>query len=174
MTAPFQFWDFGLAATNRITASLADPARMNRVQGALALFGMAYIAQKFRQPDWWFESKDNVDIIARTFDFSGIAGVYSDIAYSMLHVAIGIGAVDPEYSIIGGKYRPNGVDASLEFAGAAPGMVAEWLQGVNDLLNGRESEGAKRIAYNTPTGWVSLFGMDRDFREGIRETLSGN
>ena len=174
MTAPFQFWDFGLAATNRITASLADPARMHRVQGALALFGMAYIAQKFRRPDWWFESKDNVDIIARTFDFSGIAGVYSDIAYMGLHMAVGFGAIDPEQSFIQGKYRPTGTDALMEPFGAAPGMVGEWVGGVSDMLNGRETEGAKRLSYNLPIGWMSLFGLDQDIRGTFQETLSGN
>lgn len=174
MTAPFQFWDFGLAATNRITASLADPARMNRVQGALALFGMAYLSQKFRRPDWWFESKDNVDIIARTFDYSGIAGVYSDLAYMGLHMAVGFGAIDPEYSIIQGKYRPTGTDAWLEPLGATPGMVGEWVGAVNDVLEGRDTEAAKRLSYNLPLGWMSLFGLDQDIRGIFQETLSGN
>ena len=68
-----------------------------------SMFGIYLL--KFRRPDWWFESKDNADIIARTFDYSGIMGVYSDIAYMGLYMAIGMGAIDPEYSIIQGKYR---------------------------------------------------------------------
>ena len=174
MTLPFQFWDFGLAATNRITAQLADPQRMHRVQGAIALFGMAFLSQKFRQPDWWFESKDNADIIARTFDYSGIMGVYSDIAYMGLHMAIGIGAIDPEYSIIQGKYRPTGTDAFLEPFGATPGMIGEWVGAVNDVLEGNESEAAKKFVYNVPLGWGSLFGLDQDVRGFVRESLSGN
>ena len=174
MTLPFQFWDFGLAATNRITASLADPQRMHRVQGAIALFVMAYLSQKFRRPDWWFESKDNADIIARTFDYSGIMGVYSDIAYMGLHMAIGIGAIDPEYSIIQGKYRPTGTDAFLEPFGATPGMIGEWVGAVNDVLEGNESEAAKKFVYNVPLGWGSLFGLDQDVRGFVRESLSGN
>ena len=174
MTLPFQFWDFGLAATNRITAQMADPQRMHRIQGAIALFGMAYLSQKFRRPDWWFESKDNVDIFARTFDYSGIMGVYSDIAYMGLHMAIGVGAIDPEYSIIQGKYRPTGTDAFLEPFGATPGMVGEWVGAVNDVLEGNESEAAKKFVYNVPLGWGALFGLDQDVRGFVRESLSGN
>lgn len=174
MTAPFQFWDFGLAATNRITAQMADPQRMHRVQGAIALFGMAFLAQKFRQPDWWFETKDNANIIARTFDFSGIAGVYSDIAYMGLHMAVGFGAVDPESIFIQGKYRPTGTDAWLEPFGATPGMVGEWIGAINDMLEGRDSEAAKRLSNSLPIGWMSLFGLDQDAKGIFRETLSGN
>ena len=67
-----------------------------------------------------------------------------------------------------------GTDAFLEPFGATPGMIGEWVGAVNDLLEGNDSEAAKKFVYNVPLGWGSLFGLDQDVRGFVRESLSGN
>jgi hypothetical protein len=53
-------------------------------------------------------------------------------------------------------------------------MVGEWIGAINDMLEGRDSEAAKRLSNSLPIGWMSLFGLDQDAKGIFRETLSGN
>tara|TARA_R110002012_G_scaffold7922_5_gene36496 strand:+ start:1691 stop:5002 length:3312 start_codon:yes stop_codon:yes gene_type:complete len=160
---PFQFMNFGLASTTRITGAMFDPARKNRVVGALALLFLGYTTLNIRNRNKpWFFEKETTDLFARTVDFSGVLGVYSDIFYMSLHAGIGSGLLDQSDALMG-KYKPDGIDASLEFAGAVPGQVADWVRAGNDYLNGRESEGAKRLSRSMP--WLSLYGLNEDFRD---------
>tara|TARA_R100000544_G_scaffold11193_1_gene5033 strand:+ start:2198 stop:5503 length:3306 start_codon:yes stop_codon:yes gene_type:complete len=160
---PFQFMNFGLASSNRIFGAMFDPARKNRVMGALALMFLGYTTLNIRNRNKpWFFEKEPTDIFARTVDFSGILGVYSDIFYMGLHAGVGSGMIE-QSDMLMGKYKPDGLDASLEFAGAVPGQLSEFIRAGNDYLNDRPSEGAKRLSRNLP--WLSLYGLNDDFRD---------
>lgn len=156
LTFPFQFMDFTLAATNRITANLFDPARRNRLQAVIGLWSMGYLALELKKEDWWFENKGMGEIIARSFDHSGIAGVYSDIFYMGLHMALGFSGVeDTEW--LHGKYRPTPNDALLEPFGAGPGLLVDWTKAVSDMLSNNPSENADRLKYLLPfNNWSSM------------------
>jgi hypothetical protein len=162
LTMPFQGMDFTLAASNRITASMLDPARRNRLVGAMSLFGMAYLSLQIRKDDWWFENKGTGEIIARTLDYSGLFGVYSDIGYTMLHMATGFGAIDADNEFLRGKYKPETTtDAWLEPLGAGPGLISEYLFMANDFLSGDTTEAAERFKYNMP--WRNMTAPIHDF-----------
>ena len=42
MTMPFQFFNFMLGATSRITAGMFDPMKRHRLVGGMALIGLGY------------------------------------------------------------------------------------------------------------------------------------
>ena len=166
LSFPFQFMNFTLAATNRITTQVFDPSRQHRLSGVLALFGLSYLSLQIKKPDWWFESKSNSELIMRVADHSGVFGVYSDLFYMGLHGAIGMGAIDKDNEYLKGKYDPTGGDALFEPAGAGPGMVRDWVLATQDLLNGESEEGRKRLYYSTPSlPLLKITGMDQDFKE---------
>jgi hypothetical protein len=166
LSFPFQFMNFTLAATNRITAQVFDPSRQYRLQGAMALFGMSYLSLQLKKPDWWFESKSNTELMMRIADHSAIFGIYSDLFYMGLHGAIGMGAIDKENEYLKGKYSPTPGDALFEPFGAGPGMMRDWVLATNDLLEGNTEEGKSRFYYSTPTlPLLAVLGMKEDFKE---------
>ncbi len=163
MAFPFQFYNFAFAATNRIAASMLDPARQHRMAGISALMAMSYITLLIKKPDWWFENRDLPELMMRSFEMSGITGIYSDIGYMALHSAIATGLHNPDDSWLKGKYKPTVGDQFADFAGATPGMMREWVLGAHELLTDQTPEGLKRLSYNLPL--IGLTPFAEDMRE---------
>ena len=139
-----------------------DPNKKHRLSGVIALLGMAYLTLSMRKPSWWFEDKDYPELITRLVDYSGVMGIYSDLAYRGVETAIASGIHDPDTSWLKGRYNATGWDIAFGFAGATPSMYREWILGANDLLNDRTEEGLKRVSYNFPL--LGLLGLDDDLR----------
>jgi len=161
LTMPFQFYDWTFAATNRITTGLMDPQRENRLVGAMTLFAMGYFALTLKKDDWWFESKSFGEILQRTFNQSGIMGLYGDIAYMGLHMLMATGQVDPDNKFIYGKYKPTGPEAELiGLGGAVPGWLHSIYTGTSDLLEGKKTKAAAYLSYQIPLLKSLPFGRD--------------
>lgn len=163
---PFQFMNFTLAATNRITGQMLDPARQHRLQGAVALLGLSYLSLSLKKPDWWFESKTAGELTARIADHSGIFGVYADLFYLANHAAIEHGLNDESYDLLKGRYRVREGDSLWDAAGAGPGMVREWYMATEDMLNGYTKDAKSKFYYNTPSlPLLKLVNLNEDMRD---------
>jgi hypothetical protein len=163
---PFQFMNFTLAATNRITGQMLDPARQHRLQGAVALLGLSYLSLSLKKPDWWFESKTAGELTARIADHSGMFGVYADLFYLANHAAIEHGLNDESYDLLKGRYRVREGDSLWDAAGAGPGMVREWYMATEDMLNGYTKDAKSKFYYNTPSlPLLKLVNLNEDMRD---------
>jgi len=163
LTLPFQFFNFMLGATNRITAGMLDPMKQHRLVGGVALLGLGYTALHLKQfgNPWWFDSRSNSEVFQRTVDQSGFFGVYGELAYIATHTAIGMGLSDPDDTLLRPKYNPSIGDVITEPLGAAPGMVWAWAKAGKAFFEGDTSEAAKQFEYNHPT--TPLIGMAQDW-----------
>ncbi len=168
MAFPFQFYNFAFAANQRVTRAMFDPNKKHRLSGAIALLSMAYITMSMRKPQWWFDDKDYPELITRMVDYSGITGIYSDLAYKGIEAAIAAGYHDPDTSWLKGRYKATGWDLAFGFAGATPSMYREWILGAHELMTDKTSEGLKRFSYNAP--YLGILGLDDDLRALGRAT----
>ena len=150
MAFPFQFYNFAFAANQRITRAMFDPNKKYRLSGAIALLSMAYITLAMRKPSWWFENKDYPELMMRLVDYSGITGIYSDLAYKGIEAAIASGYHDPDTSWLKGRYNGTGWDSAFGFLGATPSMYREWVLAAYELMNDKSDERLKRLSYNFP------------------------
>jgi len=151
LTFPFQFFNFMLGATNRITAGMFDPMKQHRMIGLAVLLGLGYSVLRLKNDDWWFDARDNTEIFQRTIDQSGALGVYGEVAYTLTHMAVGLGLMDADESMLRPKYNPDMIDSLSEPLGAAPGMVISWLRGGKAFFDGDMDEAADQFGYNHPT-----------------------
>lgn len=153
MTFPFQFMNFLLAATNRITAAMFDPMQKHRMIGATALVGLGYATLRLKNEDWWFDQRDNDEILQRSIEQSGITGIYGEIAYSAIHMAVAMGAADPETSLLKPKYRPDNTMEELvgTLGGAGGGLVWDFVQAARDMFDGNMTEAAEHMKYSWPS-----------------------
>ena len=161
MTFPFQFYNFMLGATSRVTAGMADPMRRYRLSGAIALLGLGYAALHLKKDSWWFDARSDAEVFQRVVDQSGIFGVYMDLAYTATHAAIGTGLLSEKDSLLKPKYNPTLFDAVTEPLGAAPGMVFSMIKGAKDYYDGNPTDAAREFKYNAPI--FPIISMAADF-----------
>lgn len=161
MTFPFQFYNFMLGATSRITAGMADPMRRHRVSGAVALLGLGYVSLHLKKDGWWFDARSDAEVFQRVVDQSGIFSVYADLAYTATHAAIGTGMLSADDSLLKPKYNPTFFDAITEPLGAGPGMIFSNMKGAMDYMNGDTTEAAREFEYNLPI--FPIISMAADF-----------
>ena len=162
MTMPFQFFNFMLGATSRITAGMFDPMKRHRLVGGMALIGLGYSVLHLKQfgNPWWFEKRSNAEILQRSVDQSGLFGVYGELAYIATHAAIGTGVMTADEALLKPKYNPSIGDVITEPLGAAPGMLFAWYQAAEQYFNGEETEAAKQFGYNSPSSPLVSLALD--------------
>jgi hypothetical protein len=151
MSLPFVFQSFGLGALPRIVGRITDPIQKNRVTQALTGIGMGYAVLYLRKPDWWREQADWQDLLFRSVDYSGLAGIYGDIFYTSLEMMAGAGVIDEKTSFIKPKYY--GIDETDALAapfGAPAGLMQGYVSTIKKFVNGEVDEGVREFARNTP------------------------
>ena len=156
MTLPFTFMNFAFGANNKILNAIRDPNRKHRLQGAVALIGLSYLSLSIKKSDYWFENRDSPEILARVIDHSGLIGIYSDLGYMGLSMAVN-GGLLPEEGVLGIKPKyvsPNKeermMDALTEPFGAPAGLALAYGRAAGHFLNGRYDEGTSEFFYNAP------------------------
>lgn len=151
LALPFVFMSFGLGALPRVTARLADPTQRHRMVQVMSAVALGYGVLKMRKSDWWFENNSYQDILARSVDYAGLAGIYGDIAYTSLEMLAGAGVIDEKKSFIKPKYYGiDGYDALSAPFGAPVGLLHGYGKSISNFVNGEVDEGVRELARNTP------------------------
>lgn len=151
LALPFVFMSFGLGALPRVTARLADPTQRHRMVQVMSAVALGYGVLKMRKSDWWFENNSYQDILARSIDYAGLAGIYGDIAYTGLEMLAGAGVIDEKKSFIKPKYYGiDGYDALSAPFGAPVGLLHGYGKSISNFVNGEVDEGVRELARNTP------------------------
>ena len=79
---PFQFYSYALAAVNKTTAAYGHGQLKNQFIGTAIAMGLGYTVLELKTPD--FVDMSFQDKFARSFDYSGVASLYSDLFYTCL------------------------------------------------------------------------------------------
>jgi len=168
MSLPFAFMSYSFGAANKITASLAQDTLKSKAIGITAAMGLAYMGLQFRYRNrpWVLENMSNQDKFMRVFDYSGLASMYSDLFYRGLSTSVNLGyenrtGIKPKFISRDEEERP--FDAALEVLGAPASLVTEYGRGMNDFINGRNSEGTERFARNLP--FMKIWFLENEMRE---------
>lgn len=151
MTLPFQFFNFILGATNRITAGMFDPMKQHRLIGGISLLALGYGVLRLKNDDWWFDARSNAEVFQRVVDQSGLFGIYNELGYIATHTAIGMGMMEADDTLLRPKYNPTMGDALTEPLGAGPGLLFAWGKAGKAWLEGDTDEAAEQFRYNYPT-----------------------
>ena len=168
MTLPFTFMNFAFGANNKIIGAIADPSRAYRLQGVSALLGMSYLSLMWKDQSWWKDA-DSVETMARVVDHSGILGVYSDIGYRGLAMAVNTGMMRENASPIPPKWisgtpSERQGDAITEVLGAPAGLGLEYYRLWDRYLKGDRVGATKDLGYAMPFVGLPLWRDDaRDF-----------
>ena len=170
---PFQFMSYSFAAANKITASLAQGQIKNRTIAITASMGLGYMGMELKYKDWQMEQMSWPDVIARSFDASGVAALHSDLFYTAMNISQALDGPNLSGGLINPKFKQekNGYDAALAVGGAAPSYAFDVGRGIKELFDGNYGQGANELVRRLPTAqlWFlkdEINGMGRAFAGG--------
>ena len=151
---PFQFYSYSFAALNKVTAGFAHGQQKNRVVSMLAAMGLGYMGLKLKNigRPYVLENMSTEDKLARSFDMSGLAALYTDLGYSagaFMKDAVDYDAFD-KLGI--NRKGPDGDlgDAITTFTGAGTAWAYNILKGMQNFYNGDYDEAAGEFLNQTP------------------------
>lgn len=169
---PFQFYSYTLAALNKITVAHAQGQLKNQILGTAIAMGLGYMLLQIRTPNYVEMSFQ--DQFARSFDYSGVAAIYSDLFYTAMSTSLALGGPNVTGGFLQPRYpvEPSGAEAATGILGAGPSYTYDVGKGVWDMLNGEVSEGSKDLIRNLPFArlWF-LKGMVNNMTNALSDKL---
>ena len=151
---PFQFYSYSFAALNKITTLYTQNQVTNRLVGIGMAMGLAYMGMqlKYRSNPFVLEEMALEDKIARSFDMSGLAALYSDMYYTSIQTSLALGGPDLTMGLISPKFpqEKNYVDAVTAPLGAGVSITTDLARAAYTFSQGDYGEGAKEFISNLP------------------------
>jgi len=150
LALPFTFYSYTMGALSKITANHASGAVRNRLSHIAIAMGLGYMIVNTRTQNWAWKDMDLEDKIMRSFDFSGLAAIYSDAAYRGIAMASEMGfennfPIQPKF-----QAPPDKIGALVSLGGAPADWSYEVLSSIGQMLSGDVQDGAKGLIRMTP------------------------
>ena len=147
---PFQFYSYSLAAVNKVTAAYGHGQLKNQWIGTAMAMGLGYMVLQYKTPD--FVDLSFQDQFARSFDYSGVAALYSDMFYTAMSTSLALGGPNITGGVLQPRFpqKPDAIDAATGLMGAGPSIAADIGRGVYDIVTGNVGEGTKEVIRNLP------------------------
>lgn len=169
LTLPFQFWNFGFAAQNKVALSALQGRDANALGGAAAMIAMGGVVAYLKTPEMVWENMEAEEKLIRSVDQSGLLAIYGDIP-TMVETAT-LGNVSARSMIGLEPYvrNPDYADLLGEVGGPAVGKAADitklFLDG--DIERQEVASTIRRsIPLNDLFYWRDLW---RDAEKGLLE-----
>ena len=130
LSLPFTFWNYAIAATNKILIAGLDEPSSQKLGGIAAIVGLGYmVAQIKTDPNIW-ENMSTEQRMTRAIDQSGVVGVLSQYTNLLQGTAIGLTGQNPFPFDPRNGYEPSLTDAAFNIAGAGPSVARNAVQGI--------------------------------------------
>ena len=171
---PFQFYSYALAAVNKISAAHAHGQVKSQFLGLAISMGLGYAVLQYKTPD--FVDMSFQDQLARSFDLSGTAALYSDLFYTGMSTALALGGPNITNGFLQPRYpqEPNFPDAATGLLGAGPSIALDYGRGMSDIITGNIGEGTKEIVRSLPFARLWFWkGKMNEFTRALETDLEG-
>lgn len=170
---PFQFYSYSLAAVNKVTAAYAHGQLKNQYIGTAIAMGLGYMVLQYKTPD--FVDLSFQDQLSRSFDYSGVAALYSDMFYTGMSTSLALGGPNLTGGVLQPRFpqKPNQLDAATGLLGAGPSISVDIARGAADLVTGNVGEGTKEIIRNLPFARMWFWkGKMNEFTNMLEEEIN--
>mgnify|MGYP003678246570 FL=1 len=110
------------------------------------------MSMELKYKDWQMKQMSLTDKVARSFDASGVAALYSDLFYTSMGISMALGGPDIGAGIIKPKFnqKENTLDAITAVGGAGPSYAVDVGRGVAKFLGGDYGEGSADLLRRLP------------------------
>tara|TARA_R110001606_G_scaffold134481_1_gene270974 strand:+ start:3876 stop:7430 length:3555 start_codon:yes stop_codon:yes gene_type:complete len=150
LSLPFQFYSYSLASVNKVAAAHAHGQLKDRFLGTAISMGLGYMVLQYKTPDWVEMSFQ--DKLARSFDYSGTAALYSDMAYTAMSTSLALGGPNLTGGFLEPRFPqgPSAIDAVSGLGGAGVSIGTEIATGVKDIVTGNVGNGVAELIDSAP------------------------
>lgn len=166
---PFQFMSYSFAAVNKITAAYAHDQAKNKAVAISAAMGLGFMSVYIKTPEFAREKMSTEDWIARSFDMSGLAALYSDAMYTSMVTSLAFGGPNITGGIVNPKYpvKKDTIEGIVGPLGTGPNIAHDIVRyGMYEFVTGNYGEGSKNIIRNLP--FARLWFLKDYMNEGTR------
>ena len=173
LALPFQFYSYSLASVNKVAAAHAHGQLKDRFLGTAISMGLGYMVLQYKTPDWVEMSFQ--DKLARSFDYSGTAALYSDMVYTAMSTSLALGGPNLTGGLLEPRFpqEPNMFDALTGIGGAGTSIQSEILGGVKDILTGNIGAGVAELVDSAPfTGLWFAKSTFNEFENMLKENIT--
>jgi hypothetical protein len=150
LALPFTFYSYTMGALSKITANYASGTVRNPMAHIAVAMGLGSMIVRVRTPNYVWNDMDPEDKIARSFDFSGLAAIYTDLTYRGLSMAYEFGIANDTFIAPKFKAQPDAIGALLSLGGAPADWTYGVTQAIGDMFQGNMSDGAKGLVRHAP------------------------
>ncbi len=143
MAFPFQFWNYGLAAQQKILGAMLDPHKplSRKIYGGALMVGLGYMIAKSRMPDGMWDKMPLQERLLKGIHMGGVTGMYTDLAYMQSAMFHGMTGLKSKDTGIPTMYNPDFVDAVTEPFGAGVGLTVDTGRAIGKMVGGEVSSG---------------------------------
>jgi len=130
MTLPFTFWNYSIAASNKILLAGLDEPSSQKLGGIAAIVGLGWMVAQVRTPAFAWDNMSFEDKMKAAVDQSGVMGVMSQYSELAQGSAIGLTGRNPLPFEPANGHDPSLTDAAFNLMGAGPSAARNLIQGV--------------------------------------------
>jgi len=167
MALPFTFWNYAIAATNKIMLANLDEPTAQKLSGIASILGLAYMVAAIKTDSNHWQNMTMDQKMRKAIDQSGVMGVihnYHDLGQG---TAIGAFGVNPSPFDPKNGYRPTGTDAAFDLMGAGPSAA-------RNLIGGTLSGDVNQASWGLPfRNYFALKGFFDGLVDGIERNTAG-
>ena len=157
LSLPFQFYGYTLANINKTIAAYTTGQMKSPLFGTMWMIGLGYLGLELKsmtstgsQRAW--ENLPMTDKLARAFDYSGVAAIYTDFFYQSMAMSMALTGQNYMEGIVRPKFpeEESYLNALTAVGGAGPSILQQYYEGMNELYEGNYGEGAKDLIRSLP------------------------
>ena len=172
LAMPLQFYSYSLASVNKVAAAYAHGQLKSQFLGTAIAMGLGYMVLELKTPD--FVDLSFQDKLARSFDYSGVAALYSDMMYTAMSTSLALGGPNLTGGILEPRFpqKPSKIDAITGITGAGTSTAADIGRGIVDIATGNIGKGTAELIDNGPmTGLFFIDGLSKAFGDMLENTI---
>ena len=137
LALPLQFFAWSFASNRKLMLSAAGGRETSIMAGIAAMYAFAYMGDYLKNPTY-HQHKTSQEKVYRALEMSGVLGLPGDLNFMVEVVSEGMFntpmGVRPIIGTPGRFGEANAADATGEFIGAAPGMLADLIYAFREDL----------------------------------------
>lgn len=130
MALPFTFWNYAIAATNKIMLAGLDEPSSQKMTGIAGLLGLSYMVAQIKTDSNRWNAMSMDEKLRKSIEQSGMMGVvqnYHDLAQG---TSIGMFGVNPMPWGPKNGFNSSATDAAFDLMGAGPSAAGNLIGGI--------------------------------------------
>lgn len=174
LALPFTFYTYTVGAFNKITTNYAQGLTRNPAAHFIVAMFLGYQVMNARTPNWAMEKMDAEDKVLRTFDYSGLAALYSDLVYRGLEMGMSFDISNPTPFEPRFTEDPDAIGGVVSIFGAPADYSYGFVKSLQNFARGNYEDGMEQAVSQVPLiGNFMIKEWTNDLKQALGDFAAG-